>query len=105
MPPNTLTNFKIQNYYQNEPSFNGVCAKDNLPNKINDLVLVIKLDEYFDTVTNWLALYALNSNATYFDSFGIEHIPKEIKKIIDPSTVIRNIFKIHAYDSIMYGYV
>ena len=104
MPPNTLTNFKIQNYYQNEPRFNGVYSKDNLPNKTNDLVLAIKLDEYSDTVTHWVALYALNNNATYFDSFGIERIPKEIKKVIDQSTVITNIFKIHAYDSIMYGY-
>ena len=55
MPPNTLTNFKIQNYYQNEPRFNGVYSKDNLPNKTNDLVLAIKLDQYSDTVTHWVA--------------------------------------------------
>ena len=46
-------------------------------------------------------MYALN-NVTYFDSFGAEHIPKEIKKNIDKSTFTTNIFKIQAYDSIMY---
>ena len=51
-----------------------------------------------------MALYALNNNVTYFDSFGVEHISKEIKNFIDKSTVITNIFRIRAYDSVMYGY-
>ena len=33
MPPHALTNFEIQNYYQNEPRFNGVFSRDNLPKK------------------------------------------------------------------------
>ena len=39
---------------------------------------VINLGEYSDVGTHWIALYALNNNATYFDIFGVEHIPKEI---------------------------
>ena len=38
------------------------------------------LDEYSDVGAHWIALYALNNNVTYFDTFGVEHIPKEIKK-------------------------
>ena len=49
-------------------------------------------------------MYALNKNGTYFDSFGVKYIPKEIKKSIDKSTVITNIFRIQACDSVMYGY-
>ena len=49
-------------------------------------------------------MYALNNNVTYFDSFGVEHIPKEIKIFIDKSIVVTNIFRIQAYDSIMCGY-
>ena len=49
-------------------------------------------------------MYALNNNATYFDSFGVEHIPKEIKIIIDKSVVVTNIFRMQAYDSVMCGY-
>ena len=45
-----------------------------------------------------------NNNVTYFDSFGIEHIPKEIKKFINNKNIITNIFRIQAYDSIMCGY-
>ena len=41
---------------------------------------------------------------TYFDSFGVDHIPKEIKKIINNKNIISNIFRMQAYDSIMSGY-
>ena len=40
----------------------------------------------------------------YFDSFGVEHIPKEIKKFIGNKNIITNIDRIQAYDSIMCGY-
>ena len=49
-------------------------------------------------------MYALNNNITYFDSFGVEYIPKEIKKFINKSTIVTNIFRIQAYDSIICGY-
>ena len=99
-----LTNFEIQKYYQNEPRFNGVYSRDNLPDKIKDKAYEINLDEYSDIGTRWITLYALNNNATYFDSFGVEHIPKEIKIIIDKSVVVTNIFRMQAYDSVMCGY-
>ena len=81
MPPHPLTNFEIQKYYKNEPRFNGVFSRDNLP-KLKDGVYVINLDEYSDIGTHWVALYVQNNNVTYFDSFGAEHIPKEIKTLI-----------------------
>ena len=80
MPPHRLTNFEIQKY-QNEPKFNGVFSRYNLPNKINDGAYVINLDEYSDTGTHWISLHVKNNDITYFDSFGVEHIPKEIKKL------------------------
>ena len=46
-----------------------------------------------------------NNDVTYFDSFGVEHIPKEIKTFINRSlSVTTNIFRIKAYDSIMCRY-
>ena len=45
-----------------------------------------------------------NNNVTYFDSFGVEHIPKEIKTFINNKNIKTNIFRIQAYDSIMCGY-
>ena len=45
-----------------------------------------------------------NNNVTCFDSFGVEHIPKEIIKFIKNRNIKRNIFRIQAYDSIICGY-
>ena len=50
MLPHPLTNFEIQKYYQNEPRFNGIFSKNNLPKKIKDGAYVISLDEYADVV-------------------------------------------------------
>ena len=51
-----------------------------------------------------MALYVLNNDFTYFDSFEVEHIPKEIKKCIVNKNIKTNIFRIKAYDSIMSGH-
>ena len=40
-------------------------------------------------------------NVTYFDSFGVEHIRKEIRKFIRNKNITTNIYRIQAYDSIM----
>ena len=84
---------------------------------------VINLDEYKNTGTHWIALFVKTNEVICFDSFGIEHIPKEIDKFIGneqsstakPSSLERsakarnekikaNIFRIQAYDSIICGY-
>ena len=104
MPPHPLTNFEIQKYYENEPKFNGVYSGDKLP-KIKAGAYLINLDEYSDIKTHSVALWLNNSNnVTYFDSFGVEHISKEIKTFIGNKNIKTNIFIIQAYDSIMCGY-
>ena len=70
-------NFEVQKYYQNEPKSNGIYSRNNLP-KIKDGACVINLDEYKSIETHWIALYVNGNNIIYFDSFGVEHIPKEI---------------------------
>ena len=102
LPAHPLTNFEIREYYRNEPRFNG----DNLSNNNNNIkngAYVINLDEYHDIGTHWVALYVNNKIVTYFDSFGVEHIPKEIMKFIARKKIITNIYRIQAYDSIMCG--
>ena len=44
MPPHSLTNFEVQKYYQNEPEFNGVYSKNNLPRMGH--IYIINLDEF-----------------------------------------------------------
>ena len=51
MPPHPLTNFEIQKY-KNEPRFNGVFSRNNLPKKIKDGAYIINLDEYADVGTH-----------------------------------------------------
>ena len=102
--PHPLTNFEIEAYYQNEQRFNGVFSRNNLPNTVKNGAYVINLYEYHDIGTHWVALYVNNKTATYFDSFEVEHVPRETIKCIDNKNIITNIFRIQAYDSIMCGY-
>ena len=74
-----------------------------MPDKIKDGTYVVNLDEYSDIGTHWIALYVNTKTVTYFDSFGVEHIPKGIKKFINKN-VITNIFRIQTYDSVMSRY-
>ena len=84
--------------------FNGAYSCDNLP-KLKDRAYIINLDEYSDIRTHWVALWVDNNNVTYFDSFGVEHIPKEIKAFAGRSlSITTNIFRIQAYDLVMCGY-
>ena len=76
MPSYPLTNFKIQKY-QIKFKINGVCSRKNL-SKIMDVAYVIRVEVYKLTAAHWIALYTNGDNATFFDSFGVEHIPKEI---------------------------
>ena len=103
MPPHPLTNFEIQNYYQNEPRFNGVFSRNNLPKKIKDGAYVINLDEYADVGTHWIALFCNRNEIAYFDSFGVEHVPEEINKFVENKT-IATIFRVQAKNSVMCGY-
>ena len=104
IPFHPLTNFKINKYYKNEPRFNGVYSRDNLPNNIKKGAYVINLDEHTDISTHLVALYVKTNEVIYFDSFGVEHISKEIIKFVKNKNTIANIFRIQAYDSIMCGY-
>ena len=88
MPRHPLTNFEVQKYYQNEPKFNGVYSRNNL-SKIKRRAYIIHLDEYQSIGTHGIALYVNDSNAIYFDSFGVEQIPKEIKKFIGNKNVTK----------------
>ena len=111
MPPHPVTNFEIKTYYQNDaqlsskngPKFNGVYSRNNLP-EIKDGTYVIYLDEYESIGIHWIALHINNNNLTYFESFGVEHILKEINKFLGNKNVITNIYRIQPYNSVVCGY-
>ena len=78
IPPHPLANFEIQKSYQNESRFNGAYA--------------INLDEYADVGIHWIAFTEIE--VIYFDSFGVEPIPKEIKEFIGNKNIKANVFRI-----------
>ena len=98
-----LTNFEIQKYYQSQLKVNGVYSRNNLP-KIKDGTYLSNIDEHESIVTHRIALYGNVEYVIYFDIFGVEHIPKEIKKFIGNKKIITNIYRILAYDLIMCRY-
>ena len=99
MSSHPLKNFERKTYHQNEPKFNGVYSRNNLP-KIKDGAYVINLDEYRSIGTHWIALYVNAENATYFDNFGVEYVPKEIKKFTGNKNVITNIYTSIRFDNV-----
>ena len=90
-------------YYQNEPRSNGVYSGNNLPRK-KDGAYVINLDEFVDVGTHWIALFCSRSEIIYFDSFGVEHVPGEIKEFIGNKNIEADIFRVQAKKSKMCGY-
>ena len=103
MSPFLSSNFEMQNYYQNKTKVNGVYPRTNIP-KIKDGTYIINFDEYKSTGTHMVALYVNGNNVTQFDSFGGEHIAKEIKKVISNKNIKTNIYRIQANGLIMCGY-
>ena len=70
------------------------CSRDNLHKTIKDGVYVINLDEYEDIGKHWIALFRKKNEIASFDSFGVEHIPEEIKEFIGNRKIKANIFRI-----------
>ena len=76
----------------------------DLSNGIKRSAYIINLDEYENTGTHWISLFVKTNESIYFDSLGIEYIPKEINKFIGNNNIKSNIFRIQAYNSIMCEY-
>lgn len=91
-------------YFDSDKRFDGVFSRDNLNIFNKDGAYIINLDKYDNIGTHWVAIYLKNDNVTYFDSFGIEYIPKEITKLINDKSIKSNIFRIQSLNSILCGY-
>ena len=82
---------------------NGVYSRSIL-SKIRNRTYIRTINEYESIGTHWIALSENAKNVTYFDSFGVENIPKEIRKFIGNNNITTNIYRIQGYDSILCGY-
>ena len=54
----------------------------NLTNAAKDETYAVNLDNYKSIIPHWIALHINGNDATCFDSFGVDNIPKEIKEFI-----------------------
>ena len=99
-----MTNFEIEKYFKNEPKFIGVYSRNSLPSEARDGGYVVNLDERGATGTHWVAIHINGSKATYFDSFGIEHIPNEILRFLHEKDIDSNIFRVQSKKSVLCGY-
>ena len=81
MSPHPLKNFEIQKYYENEPTFNGVYSRDNMPEKIKDRAYVINLDEYADVGTHWIALFCKKTKLFILIVLLLNIFPKKSKSL------------------------
>ena len=72
--------------------------------KIKDGEYVINLDEHKDTGTYWIALFCNRNKIVYFNSFGVEPIPEEIKEFVGNRNIKANIFRVQPNNSVMCGY-
>ena len=98
-----LTNFEIMDYFKDVKRFNGVFSRNKLPNLRNG-AYVINLDHSENTGTHWVVIFMKKNEVIYFDSFGVEYIPKEIMKSIGNKNIKTSIFRIQNNNSIMCGY-
>ena len=104
MPPHPLTIFEIRKYYQNELRFNVFILEIICLKKIKDGAYVIKLDEYADLGIHWITLFCKRNEIVCFESFGVEHVPEEIKEFIGNKNIKATIFRVQAKNSIMFWY-
>ena len=72
-----MNNVEITNYFKYEVRINGVFSRNSLP-RIKDGAYVINLDDRNSKGTHWVSLFIDKNIAIYFDSFGIEYIPREV---------------------------
>ena len=47
--------------------------------------------------------FCIGNEIVYFHSFGVEHVPGEIKEFVGNKNIIANIFQVQANNSVMCG--
>ena len=78
--------------------------RDNLPKKVKDGTYVTNHGECIDVGSHSIVFYVFDNDPAYFDSFGVEHVPKEIKRCAGNSNIQTNKFRIQAHASVMCEY-
>ena len=103
------TSFNIKQKIENESETSAIELKRFI--KENEQIEIKRYEKGLNNIQQFdrSVKFDRSFNATYFDNFCVEHIPKEIKKFIEislikGSTITTNIYRIQACDSVMCGY-
>ena len=100
MPPNPLTNFEMQKYSKNEPRFNGVFSRNNLPEKIKDGAYIINLDD-MQMLAHIGMLYFVTGIKLYISIVLVLNIfLKKLKSFVGNKNIRVNIFRVQPNDSV-----
>ena len=107
IPPHHLTNL-YRNIIKMNQDLMEFFVEIIYLKKIKDGAYIINLDQYANVGTHWIALFCKKNEIVYFDSFGAEYIPNEIKEFIKKFPGSKNIetkiFRVQEDNSIMCGY-
>ena len=90
-------------YFKDLKRFNGVFSRNNLQ-KLKNGAYVINLDHSENTGTHWIVVFVKSNEVIYFDSFGVEYIPKKIMESIKNKNIKTSVFRIKDNNSTMFGY-
>ena len=86
IPPHPLTNFQIKEYHENEPRFNGVYFRYNLPKTIKNGAYALNLDGYADVGKHWIALYVKKMKLFTLIVLVLNMFLKKSKDLLDIKT-------------------
>ena len=103
-PPHPLTNLEIEKYFEDELQFNGVFFRGNLLEITKDGGYIVNLDDMGRAGTHWVVIFLNDNRATYFDSFGVEHLLREVLRFLKGKDIHANIFRVQPDRSFLCGY-
>ena len=98
-----LSNIFINNLLKDEESYLSTFSKNKIPLMKNNISLIFNLQNSNQPGSHWLSVSRKNNNIFIFDSFGIDHIPKNIYDIYKNFNIITNIYRIQHINSNLCG--
>lgn len=98
-----MIGFETQTCCQNKSKLKGVFSRNNLRDTVKDGMHVVNRDKYKSIGTLWIVLCVNGNHVKNFDSFGTEHVPKEIKCLSETKISWKKIYRMREFYSVICG--